>query len=1011
VLAEVVSNTLAEVVTATGRWLAVEAMAVRGKRSKEDAAIAQWFDTYKLTDTESQFPTELADLTEDEMAEALRSNEIQASLHEILAARLTDAPELVIGKVRNIFTGTLNMLLGFDVDSALSGSLFEQYDTMICELVGRLEGGQPDLFRAIRRDAFSARIIAVLNAIESHLSMISDGAGNTQVRGRFLTNYRRHVIDLHGKLQPPDFDRRQRIPIDELYVPPRIIEIYESEITSATTPSGNVEYSSDTETAEDEYSSDTETPDDKAPQARLELATIVDRTVLLGDPGGGKSTASNVLMHDLASKEDERLPFLAILRDFASESSPNRSVVGYIEQRLETLYQCPSPAGLIRQLLLSGRAFVIFDGLDELVDTGRRVEVTEIVEQFGIEYPLAPILVTSRLIGYDQARLDDHQYVSYRLHGFDSAQVGEYVRKWFDRDITIDAAERVRWANSFMSESVNLHDLRSNPLLLALMCILYHGEGSIPRNRPELYQQCAEMLFRKWDARRHINLELRARYLIEPALRHLAYWLFTKGSSESVVTERELIHETTHFFYPRGFDTEDEAREAAIEFIHFCRGRAWVFTDAGTTATGETLYTFTHRTFMEYFAATYLATTNDLPQTLADILLPHIAKEEWLVVGELAIQKKDQINDRGAERVILAMLDNRAQQSIENWGNILVFLTRCLRVVNVAPNVTRQMVRSVLSHLDSGNPNNRIYFSPLTKLLWIPADRREIVRGEIDEWTESKIKSDDPVQKLRALQLSAQINHGIHFGMRDFVTQAEEHEVSRYWSEAAKAAVTKYSQEIKGLMKTEPSITFLALIEDLVTVNEVLSWEGDRLSFFIEDIPLGVFSSSWLFCLSEAVEALLGRESEDVSSERTAERFDDLKVVGAYLEAHPDIPWCYLPRSRISSYDPDMFDSSNTPDMFDNSYDFDMFDNSDISISVDPSTYLGLFAVLCMISEGRRGPGSLGSISHIGPYIMRRFGQRALPGLDELPALPIPVAFRRIFTLWATRDLDLTAET
>ena len=69
-------------------------------------------------------------------------------------------------------------------------------------------------------------------------------------------------------------------------------------------------------------------------------------------------------------------------------------------------------------LLLTGRAVVIFDGLDELLDTARRADVTTRVERFCAEYPLAPVLVTSRVVGYDQARLDDRQFTCYRLGGF-----------------------------------------------------------------------------------------------------------------------------------------------------------------------------------------------------------------------------------------------------------------------------------------------------------------------------------------------------------------------------------------------------------------------------------------------------------------------------------------------------------------------------------------------------------------------------------------------------------------
>jgi len=133
-------------------------------------------------------------------------------------------------------------------------------------------------------------------------------------------------------------------------------------------------------------------------------------------------------------------------------------------------------------LLLTGRAVVIFDGLDELLDTSRRADVTTRVERFCAEYPLAPVLVTSRQVGYDQL-------------------------------------------------------------------------------------------------------------------------LFTRENAQSAMTERELVAATSEFLQARGFESLDAARE----FVDFCRGRMWVFSDAGTTASGERLYAFTHRTFLEYFAAAQLA--------------------------------------------------------------------------------------------------------------------------------------------------------------------------------------------------------------------------------------------------------------------------------------------------------------------------------------------------------------------------------------------------------------------
>ena len=175
-------------------------------------------------------------------------------------------------------------------------------------------------------------------------------------------------------------------------------------------------------------------------------------------------------------------------------------------------------------------------------------------------------------------------------------------------------------AQAFLTESASANYLRSNPLLLSLMCILYRGEGSLPRDRTGIYARCAELLIRKWDEMRWIHRELRDSHLVEPAIWHLAWWLFTRDDPQVVVTEHRLIEEITNFLRKRGFESVELARATAREFAESCSGRMWVLSDMGTAANGEKLYSFTHRTFMEYFTAVHLATVADTPEDLAHAL-------------------------------------------------------------------------------------------------------------------------------------------------------------------------------------------------------------------------------------------------------------------------------------------------------------------------------------------------------------------------------------------------------
>jgi hypothetical protein len=43
--------------------------------------------------------------------------------------------------------------------------------------------------------------------------------------------------------------------------------------------------------------------------------------------------------------------------------------------------------------------------------------------------------------------------------------------------------------------------------------------------------------------------------LIEPTIRHLAWWLFTRDDGLTEATERELVAKTTEFLHERGYET------------------------------------------------------------------------------------------------------------------------------------------------------------------------------------------------------------------------------------------------------------------------------------------------------------------------------------------------------------------------------------------------------------------------------------------------------------------------
>jgi hypothetical protein len=987
-IVDVADGALVNAIALTGRRIGLALSKPRGRQA-DDLDMARWFETYRLTDEVPDLP-DLSPALRDRLAAVLNGDEIQAALQELLAVRLTDAPEADAEQARSVVRLTLSTA-GGDT-AAFAGTLADYYDDQICALVARLSVYQPQALAQIRSEAFSTRMIAILNAIEHHVAALT-ARPSQRSEASFLSGYRRHVVEQHGKLEPPDFDRRRRIPIADIYVPTAISEDLSSE--QVWVPE----------------------PDDPSYLDVYRLAERLDRTVLLGDPGGGKTTAANVLMHLAASDPAGRIPFLVTLRDYAAKDPPERSVVRHVEHLLETFYQCPAPPGLVDLLLLTGRAVVIFDGLDELLDPARRGDVTTRVERFCAEYPLTPVLVTSRLVGYDQARLDEGQFTCYRLSSLSREQVGAFAGKWFAQDREMAPGEADRWTEAFLRESAAAWDVRANPLMLSLLCILYRGEGSLPRDRAEVYRQCTMLMFRRWDARRRIHQDLRADRQLEPALRHLAWWLFTREDAQSAVTERELTAETTEFLENRGFESNDDARDAAGEFVAFCRGRMWVFSDAGTTATGESLYAFTHRTFLEYFAAAYLAYDSDVPEQLARAIAPRVAAEQWWVVGELAIQIKDSTSNGGARRVYAAMLADLDSQPAGERANILKFLSLALRSVDPTAQQVRELVRrffaetlaadmSMLSDVAVSGLVNPAYLDTSPRLgpsdgpvyllskLWGPAfcellascgPYRDTVADQLDVLVSEGVRTGDHRTMVSSLRVMESIPSTL--GAQLLWNRPE----ADFWRALARDVLSKHGPAVAQAAETDAYFRTTALRDSLITTRQALDMAGGPVVLFYVSAGLFVNRFPYFQDLLRALE--VGWPAFGDPKFR-----DDLAAFGEYITDHPEPPWL---RGDASGWDwfPTFIDEVDEPPTF--------FTGRPDPLS--QTAYLGAAAMLLILHEvsPRRGNSrrKLGPLRHIAPYLARREG---LGRRTELPSLLVPEQFKQLFRDWAEGRISFT---
>ncbi|TGN49408.1 NACHT domain-containing protein [Paracoccus liaowanqingii] len=144
--------------------------------------------------------------------------------------------------------------------------------------------------------------------------------------------------------------------------------------------------------------------------------------VILGDPGGGKTTLTQHICHALSQQivleaanpldghfdiRDLKLPLRIVLRRFEArvKSDPKYNLLDYLKDDLRSQFFNSDERALcfVNQLLKTGQAVIIFDGLDEILDISMRREIVTMVENFTHQSPACPCLVTSRIVGYADA--------------------------------------------------------------------------------------------------------------------------------------------------------------------------------------------------------------------------------------------------------------------------------------------------------------------------------------------------------------------------------------------------------------------------------------------------------------------------------------------------------------------------------------------------------------------------------------------------------------------------------
>ena len=237
------------------------------------------------------------------------------------------------------------------------------------------------------------------------------------------------------------------------------------------------------------------------------------------------------------------------------------------------------------------KILIILDGLDELPEKSQ-CHVDELLHRRIL--PFCYVLATSR----QERGIDVRKRFVFDIHleikGFTEGDAFEYIRKHF-ANIGRGHSPKGERLITEIKDNEFLHALRSNPLNLLLLCVIYEDyEGKLPSSRSKLYQVIVLCLLRRYCAKHNLqapegddDLE---RYFEKDilALGELAWMCLL--SDRHGFREKELA--------------ELEKRYKGLVSRHI--GLLYK-EESLKRLTPQHEYYFLHKTFQEYLAAAYIA--------------------------------------------------------------------------------------------------------------------------------------------------------------------------------------------------------------------------------------------------------------------------------------------------------------------------------------------------------------------------------------------------------------------
>lgn len=374
------------------------------------------------------------------------------------------------------------------------------------------------------------------------------------------------------------------------------------------------------------------------------------RLYILGKPGAGKTTFMKYLVHQtIIASELDKLPIFVTLREWNVLKEP---LLDFITRQFK-ICNFPDARPFIEYILESGRALVLFDGLDEVPqESNQRDKTIEALHDFSKQYLDTQAIITCRVAASDYS-FTEFTYIE--MSDFNPVQVKTYAYNWF-RNSAETAEDFLKELN--LDENKGVRDLGRSPLLLSMICLAYSETMSIPKRRVDLYEEALDALLKKWDSSRKIKRDQVYKQLSlgykRQMFAQIAADYFDKKEIFFPKKDIAIKIETYLNSLPPDSQNDSPDGESILEAISAQHGIL--------VERARGLYSFSHLTFQEYYSAKYIA--DNANRGTLERLAAHLNDSRWREVFLLTASLLPEA------KPLFEAIQNAAQRDLQ--GNLIL---------------------------------------------------------------------------------------------------------------------------------------------------------------------------------------------------------------------------------------------------------------------------------------------------------------------------------------------------